>query len=98
MRTVNVEKIDNLEDFVDSLEVDVMYMLPKTYDYRYVQIEKEKALFEDTADYCWVMEYNYKKIGVPGYVFPMSSGNIVKTFKTIRGCKKNLLKVLKNAQ
>jgi hypothetical protein len=67
-------------------KVNKIYKLPENFRYKSMKID----FIEN--EYLWVLERNYRVTGSTGYVFPMKTGRMVKTFKTEEGAKRNLIK------
>lgn len=78
---------EGFKAFVDQMELNRIYALP---NFRYTNISLDTDGTDGT--YSWSMESNYRISGSVGYVFPMASGNMTKSFKTIKGTKANLIK------
>jgi hypothetical protein len=47
---------------------------------------------DDDGEFSWAAERNHKVTGSVGYVFPMRTTQLVKTFKTMAGAKRNMLR------
>jgi hypothetical protein len=84
-QTITQDQIASFDDFkklVDTMEVEVDYIMPDSFTYEKISIDKEGR-----GEYCWTMT---RKIA--GYVFPMKNGRLVQTFKTIAGAKRSLVR------
>jgi hypothetical protein len=92
MTEVNVDKIDDFKKFVEAMEVNVRYLLPDNFRYKWVKIDKGKEYYSGEIQYSWSMEYNYKTSGCVGYIYPMSGTQRVTQFKTENGAKRNFIK------
>ncbi len=92
MNEVRVEKIDNFEKFVESMEINTRYLLPDNFRYKWVKIDSDNEYFSKELYFSWSMEYNYKMSGSVGYIYPLSGGSKVTHFKTERGAKNNFIK------
>lgn len=92
-KEIVISEINDFKSIVESMDVNVKYVLPNKYLYEYIVIEKSKDLFTKEDYYSWIMHYNYKVSGRVGYVYPYaSSGNKIRTFKTEKGAKKHLIR------
>lgn len=91
MKIINIEKIENLKNIIDSFEVNVKYLFPINFKYKWVSIDKNSH-----GEFTWTMEFNNDVCHLSGYVFPYGKGNNVAYFKTEKGTKNNLFKKLQN--
>jgi hypothetical protein len=62
----------------------------ETSDHFFKWVEFEYDKYED--EFCWTAERSWKNTERVGYVFPSKSSNIVKSFKTLKGAKRNFIK------
>lgn len=92
IKEVKIKKITDFELFIASLEVNVRYLLPDNFRYKWVRIAKESEYYSKNIYFTWAMEYNYSVAGMVGYIYPISSGNKVTHFKTEKGAKRNFIK------
>lgn len=94
MKTINVTQaqIETYEDFsvlVKQMEPGVLYMMPETFYYRRIEID-----IEFLGGFSWTLERNFDVAKSTGFVFPTTGNNMVKTFKTEAGAKRNLIKYI----
>jgi len=93
METIKIDKIDDIQSFIDNLDVNVKYEFPTNFKYKWLKIEKGIDTFTKELYYSWTMELNYYVAGRSGYIFPLKNGgNMVSQFKTEKAAKKNLIK------
>lgn len=92
MEEIIVKEVGDFKSFVESMNVNVKYLLPKNLRYKWVKIEQGKDYITGETEYGWAMEYNYRMAGSVGYIYPMAGGDKVKSFKTSNGAKRNLIK------
>jgi len=89
---VKIDKIDNFQKFVESMEVNIKYWLPANFRYKWIRIEQGTDYFSEEEYFSWAMEYNYDVAGTSGYIYPLKGWNTVKRFKTKKGATKNFYK------
>lgn len=89
---VTLQDLQNFENFVKSMKVNIRYMLPVKLRYKWLKIEKKEDFHTNEVYYSWEMEYNYPVAKMAGYIFPISYGSMVSSFKTEIGAKRNFIK------
>lgn len=71
------------------------YETPEDCRYANITLEHNESYFDDEDGYCWSLTSRWSITHQSGYIFPMvGSSDMVKTFKTIGGCKRNLKRYL----
>lgn len=64
-----------------------------SFPYKFFRIDDDcKGQVEDGKIYSWSADGRYEVVGHSRFVCPTISTNMVKTFKTINGAKRNLIK------
>jgi hypothetical protein len=96
MDIIQIDKIEDFKKFIESINVNTIYVLPPIFRYRWIKIEKANEYFSKEIYFSWTMEYNYSISGAVGYIYPLSSNSKVAHFKTEGGAKRNLLKRYKD--
>ena len=93
MKEIKIEKIDDFKSFVENMALNVRYLLPKNSRYKWIKIEKDIDYFTKDISFSWSMEHNYYVTRRVGYVYPYTTtSNRIKSFKTEKGAKNNLIK------
>lgn len=100
MKKIFVEKVpetpDEWKKFISEMEVDYYYYMPDTFYYKYIKVEHRNFDMRqpNSKEYIWGMEYNYAVSGMVMYRHPLRTSQLVQTWKTESGCKRNLFKAL----
>lgn len=81
-----VEK-QKFEEAVKTAKINEIFQIGKEMPYKNFSFD-----CDDGGEFSWVAERNYDVLGSVGYVFPLRSSNMVKSFKTLDGAKRNMLR------
>lgn len=83
-------KMNRIEliELINKIEPNINIELEEFgYIFKWIKFEKNSD-----GTFCWSAERSYKNDGSVGYVFPMLNVSMVKSFKTLKGAKRNFIK------
>jgi hypothetical protein len=79
------------EEFIKKVEaakLDEVFQIADGFPYKNFSFDN----IDEDGEFSWAAERDYQVTGSVGYIFPMRTTQLVKTFKTMAGAKKNMIK------
>jgi hypothetical protein len=84
---IDLSTYDQMKKFVNQMDMEILYKLPTNLKWESMVIE-----YDGGYGYSWYIKNNYNRSGQTRHIYSSAGNNNVKFFKTLNGCKRNLIK------